>query len=258
MEKTLKNAFKIKQGDIIAFIGAGGKTSSLVQLQREMKQEQVIIVTTTHFFGFKQFKNTEVLTEEGSDLVQRIKEIWNNNPRERVVVGKKRKLNIKREKEFETEYKIAGIKAGEVKILNKTFPRAIILVEADGARRKQIKVPAAHEPVVPREADIVAPVAGMSALGKKIDDRYCYRVQEILKLVADREIITEEVIIKIFTVKESYGRFHGREGQEYIPVLNQVNDDNREAAERIAFKLKELGIERVLLTNTWRENPLVT
>ena len=257
MVKKLREGLKINKGNIISFIGAGGKTSSLVHLVREMEYEKLIIVTTTHFFGFKQFKNTEVLISEGPDLLQRIENIWHNNPLQRIVIGKKRKYNIEKKKEIETDYKIAGVEEEKIKILNNAFPQAIILIEADGANRKQIKAPAKHEPVVPQITDIIVPVVGMSPLGKKVDNRYCHRVEEILKLSAEKKIITEELVVKILTSKKSYGIFNKDNNQSYIPVLNQVNDKNMKSALQIANKLKKLGIERVLLTDTWREDPLL-
>ena len=39
----------------------------------------------------------------------------------------------------------------------------VLLVEADGAKRKPLKVPAEHEPVIPEDTDMVIGIAGASA-----------------------------------------------------------------------------------------------
>lgn len=44
----------------------------------------------------------------------------------------------------------------------------MVLLEADGAKRMPCKVPAAHEPVLLPESDIVLTVAGLSALGRPL------------------------------------------------------------------------------------------
>lgn len=44
----------------------------------------------------------------------------------------------------------------------------VLLVEADGAKRKPLKVPAEHEPVIPEDTDMVIGIAGASAIGRTI------------------------------------------------------------------------------------------
>jgi hypothetical protein len=39
-----------------------------------------------------------------------------------------------------------------------------LLIEADGARQKALKAPAAHEPAIPEFVDMVVVLAGLSAL----------------------------------------------------------------------------------------------
>lgn len=45
----------------------------------------------------------------------------------------------------------------------------IVLIEADGSRRMPCKAPAAHEPVLLPQCDIVLAVAGVSALGESLE-----------------------------------------------------------------------------------------
>ena len=40
-----------------------------------------------------------------------------------------------------------------------------VLVEADGAKRLPLKAPAAHEPVIPKETELVIAVAGLDGIG---------------------------------------------------------------------------------------------
>ena len=52
----------------------------------------------------------------------------------------------------------------------------IILCEADGAKRLPCKLPAAHEPVLLPECDIVLAVAGADALGRALSE-VCFRFE---------------------------------------------------------------------------------
>ncbi len=52
-----------------------------------------------------------------------------------------------------------------------------LLVEADGSRQKPLKAWAEHEPAVPAFADQVVQVAGLSALGKPLQEEHVHRVE---------------------------------------------------------------------------------
>ena len=43
-----------------------------------------------------------------------------------------------------------------------------VLIEADGAKRRPLKVPAEHEPVIPEMTTHVLSVYGLDSIGKKI------------------------------------------------------------------------------------------
>ena len=58
----------------------------------------------------------------------------------------------------------------------------IVLVEADGAKRLPCKAPAAHEPVIPPQADLVIAVLGLDALGQPVDD-VCFRSDAVMRLL---------------------------------------------------------------------------
>lgn len=50
----------------------------------------------------------------------------------------------------------------------------VVLVEADGARHRPLKIPAEHEPVIPENADKIVVVMGSFALGRSFGE-VCYR-----------------------------------------------------------------------------------
>jgi probable selenium-dependent hydroxylase accessory protein YqeC len=52
-----------------------------------------------------------------------------------------------------------------------------VLVEADGSRRRPLKAPAAHEPVIPSATDAVVVVAGMSGLGLPLSEETVFRAE---------------------------------------------------------------------------------
>ena len=57
-------------------------------------------------------------------------------------------------------------RAGEVAALGREYD--LVLVEADGAKGRPLKYPAAHEPVIPPCSGCTVVVAGLDALGRTI------------------------------------------------------------------------------------------
>jgi probable selenium-dependent hydroxylase accessory protein YqeC len=52
-----------------------------------------------------------------------------------------------------------------------------VLVEADGARGRSLKLPAAHEPVIPASTTLVVVVCALDALGQPLDEDRVHRVE---------------------------------------------------------------------------------
>jgi molybdenum cofactor cytidylyltransferase len=55
---------------------------------------------------------------------------------------------------------------------------SLVVVEADGSRMKPCKAPAEHEPVMPVGTSLVVPVAGIDAVGRRID-QVCHRPERV-------------------------------------------------------------------------------
>ena len=101
----------------------------------------------------------------------------------------------------------------------------LLLVEADGAKRLPLKVPAVHEPVIPEFADIVVGVTGLDCIGKKICDT-AHRpddVAEFLQKKTDEPVMWEDVV-KIAAAEDGL---------------------RKNVAENIIKKCQEAGIEAV-------------
>jgi len=67
-----------------------------------------------------------------------------------------------------------------------------LLIEADGSRQRPLKAPASHEPVIPNWVDTVAVVAGLSALGSPLTEKWVHRPERFAALsgLSPGEIIT--------------------------------------------------------------------
>lgn len=67
--------------------------------------------------------------------------------------------------------KLDGVSPRMLAVLSAALPAALFLVEADGAARKPLKAPAAHEPVLPEPLDCCVAVVGLDSVGQPLGRR---------------------------------------------------------------------------------------
>jgi probable selenium-dependent hydroxylase accessory protein YqeC len=135
----------LESARLIAICGAGGKTSLMSALAREMaaRGERVLVTTTT-----------KIAAEEGEGP-------WPEG--------------ISISHRGRSGGKLLGHPPEEVDAFKESGRFDRIFVEADGSRRRPLKAPAAHEPVIPSTADAVVVVAGMSGLGMPLSEETVFR-----------------------------------------------------------------------------------
>ena len=117
----------------------------------------------------------------------------------------------------------------------------VMLIEADGARRKHIKAPAEWEPVIIPRTDMVISVIGADTLGRKIEEA-AYRPEEFAAFLGKSasDVIESEDIIK--TVTSDAGLRKGVGDRDYGFYLNAVDECTASPAE-IEDLMKRLNSE---------------
>jgi probable selenium-dependent hydroxylase accessory protein YqeC len=115
----------------------------------------------------------------------------------------------------------------------------LVVIEADGARGRSLKVPAAHEPVIPLSTTVVIVVAALDVLGRPLDEAFVHRVELVAAATGRKpgEPVDEDVVATALTHAESYPARIPR-GARAVAFLNKAEDAAaRAAAERIAPRL---------------------
>lgn len=190
LDEKLKERRQIgkKMAYVLAFVGGGGKTSSIYRLAAEgvKRGKKIIVMTTTHMLAPKEHC---VFLENGQIDFEQVKKRLSKEGM--IIVGDK--IN---------EKKMSFV--GE-EIYRRLLEMAeLILVEADGSRHFPIKVPASHEPVIPSKIDEIVCVCGLSCYGERASD-VCFRLEEARKIrdkyekdyqILDSDLSNEEFIIK--------------------------------------------------------------
>ena len=160
----LYEALGISTGDVVAFVGAGGKSGAILAVTGELTGDgrTVLAVPTTKMLLSEADRiGPLVLSGDDGRLRARTEEALARSPG--VVVGAG----------MLSKNRVGGLDPGRISDL---VPLAdVVLIEADGSRRRPIKGTAEHEPAVPEEATLVVAVGNVRALGTPVDEEHVHR-----------------------------------------------------------------------------------
>jgi len=170
---------------VIAFVGAGGKTTAIFQLARQLPPP-VLVTTTTHLGTWQvaladQHVTGQSIRELADHEFHGVTLVTGSVQGERVVAVKEDILYWLRAYQQEHD--------------------GTLLIEADGSHQKPLKAPNEYEPVIPRFTDEVAVVAGLGGLGKPLNAAHVHRPQFFSSLsgLSLNDEITPEAVTRVLT-----------------------------------------------------------
>ena len=206
----------------VAFVGAGGKTTALFQLAKELAP--CIVTTTTHLGAWQaDLANQHIIIRKMED-VNLLEDITFSGV---ILVTGKRK-----------EERLISLAREELTWLEQfcNYHSLPLLIEADGARQKSLKTPKRNEPVIPEFVDTVVVVAGLSGVGKLLNDENVYNTNLFAKLgkMKKGKTITADNLSKVLIHKNGGLKNIPAKAQK-IALLNQANTPELQAiGEKIA------------------------
>ncbi|MCC7449568.1 MAG: putative selenium-dependent hydroxylase accessory protein YqeC [Anaerolineae bacterium] len=169
---NLRQALNVQRGDIVAFTGAGGKTSALFRLGRELAAEGWRVIGTT---------TTRIGVDE---LALAPGELQIDGPLGYRPAAISRALN---QHGFIFLYgharrdKAIGVAPEVIEALVDAVDSDAILIEADGSRRMPFKAPFPHEPVIPVGTTLVVPMVGFDVIGQPLNDEHVYNPDAMIE-----------------------------------------------------------------------------
>ena len=221
-------AFGIRRGDVVAVVGAGGKTTLVYRLASEARAAglTVLVTTTTHMGALDEEVTGPVLIDgESADMLVALGEALAGEGRA-TLLGRRLRPD-----------KLEGIAPARVDVL---APLAdVVLVEADGARGRSLKVPAPHEPVIPASTTLVVVVCGLDALGQPLDEDRVHRTSLVRAAtgVEPGEVVDEDCVATALRHQDGYPSRVPARARAGV-FLNKAEDDaTLAAAARLAVRL---------------------
>ncbi|MEW8958969.1 MAG: selenium cofactor biosynthesis protein YqeC [Moorella sp. (in: firmicutes)] len=235
----LLEALGLGEREIVTFVGAGGKTSALICLARELMdagKRAIVAPTTKMLLSQLRQLNEPVIAAATDDLTQ-------------AVGARLEKENIVTcGRAVNGEGKVMGLNAADVRALA-ALDADYILLEGDGAAGALLKVPAEREPVVPPDTTLVVTVAGLRALGRPLAPPFVHRFQQAAALL-DRTVgstVTAEDMA-VLLLHPRGGRKGVPEAARWTVLLNGAEDyELLHQARDIAARIIEGSGARVIV-----------
>jgi probable selenium-dependent hydroxylase accessory protein YqeC len=248
----LTEALGLKAKEVISLVGAGGKTTLMFRLAKELflGGRNVVTTTTTKILeptsGETNFLFINPDEDKMKDFVQ-------------CHLDRYRHITVAQEK-LESG-KLKGVSPNLVNELSR-FPGVdMIIIEADGAAGRSIKAPREKEPIIPSNTTLVVAILGVDGLENELNEENVFQPERVSKMtgIPIGERLTDEAIALLITHPE--GIFKGAPPlSRVVAFLNKVDIPNgRDKAKSISqkiFEKRHRQIERVVLGQLKKEPPV--
>mgnify|MGYP006269326221 CR=1 FL=1 len=167
---SLIESLGLRASDVLSLAGAGGKTTLMFRLARELLLAGRKVVTTTTT------KILEPSSEETPCLFVHSEE------------GKLRQLALQHTDQFRHitlarerlgSRKLKGISPDLVSLLWNSPEIDMMIIEADGAAGRPVKAPREWEPVIPAHTTLVIGLLGVEGVGKELSEENLFQAERI-------------------------------------------------------------------------------
>jgi len=209
---NLADALRLSKCPVVAFVGAGGKTSAMFRCARD--RAPALVTTSTHLGVWQaSLADRHFIWAHGTPLPDLEAQLASGIT---LVTG-----SIDPESR-----RCSGLSLAQMEILRQLagYHDLPLFIEADGARLKALKAPGADEPVIPAFVDAVVVVAGLTGLGKKLEDEVVFR-SEVFGRLGDLElddVITPSALARVLAHPEG-GLKNIPAGARRLVILNQAD-----------------------------------
>lgn len=227
----------------LALVGAGGKTTAMFQLARELPGP-VLITTTTHLSVEQaELSDFQSIATAPGDL----QNLPLDSGHHVILVSGP----------ATADHRLGSPGTETLQALRQLADdhHLALLVEADGSKCRPLKAPAGHEPAIPTWVNAVLVVNGLSGLGKPLDETTVHRPERFAELTGS--VIGEHITAQML---RDY-LLHPRGGLKDIPaaarrlvLLNQA--DSEDLQSQAGWIAGQIGAEYAGCLIAALQNPL--
>ena len=243
---SLAKALRVGRGDVVSFVGGGGKTTSVFRLAAELSAAglRVVSTTTTHISQEQvRMAPVSITLDEIDQLTTRLDQFGHC-----LMIGPP-----------DGKGRVFGASSELVAALHARPDVDVVLVEADGSRSLPFKAPGQHEPVVPETTTVLCPIAGINSIGRPLDEAHVHR-PELAAALAQQQLgtsITPQTLGRVLTHPQG-GAKQCPEGARLVPMLNKADTDEAisYAEESAASMLAHASVDTVIISTMTQDLPV--
>jgi probable selenium-dependent hydroxylase accessory protein YqeC len=241
--RDLSSALGLGPKEVVALVGAGGKTDLMLALAQELAgRGQKVVATTTTKVWKRQAERAPCM------ILMRSHARW----RESFRTGLQGEGHVFLGHEVLDSGKVQGIDRDLAAELSKDPLVDHVIVEADGANGRPLKAPADHEPVIPACTTTVVAVMGVEALGAALKADMVFRPERFQQLTGLKQgdRLTPKAIAPIF--RSSSGLYkNSPQSARKVAFLNKVDllprDDEARELGRLILEPMASPVARVVV-----------
>jgi probable selenium-dependent hydroxylase accessory protein YqeC len=241
VHKNLLEVLGLVEREHLAIVGAGGKTTLLLSLAKNIRENKVVISTTT-----------KIHYDEARQALRPIINLQQPDWKEIL----KKRLDLENQavlvKQIIKSGKVSGISPSLADEIFRDQKVGYLLLEADGAAGRPIKAPSENEPVIPSSVTKVVAMMGLDVINQPFNQEKVFREKEFQRItgISRGEKLIPKKIFQLFI--DPRGLFKGTPpSAKKIVFLNRLDllSNKRQAfalAELIANK-KRRSIDRIII-----------
>ncbi len=237
---SLREALGLERGEVVSLTGAGGKTTLMFSLARELAGEGeglVVTTTTTKIYEPLPGESEELYLGDEEALLRALHAA--RGKLRRCTVASKR---LPPEGGPPQRPKLQGVPPEFVGRIAACEAVAYTIVEADGARGLPVKAPRMGEPVIPPATTLLIPVVGLDAVGLPITEESVFapgRVSALLGL-PQGSLLQEGDLARLFHHPQGLAKGSPPQAR-IIPFINKVDTEKLiEKGKRLAYSILEI------------------
>jgi len=252
---SLKKALILEKGGVVCFVGAGGKTSLMFRIARELSDagESVLTTTTTRIMMPTGNQSPHVIVGASPQFVlEKSETLLKNHLHFSAACAQK----------YSMPGKLTGFQPEFIDELWNARLFRWILVEGDGSAGRPLKAPAAHEPVIPECSGWLVGVIGLKGVGKPLGENWVFRSDvyaEITGLDLE-EPVTEASVALAIGQKDGIMKGCPSHAKRFA-FLNMADEQERLAAGRkiagFLCESEKKDLKRVVIGKALHEPPVV-
>ena len=253
----------LTEGGVVSIVGAGGKTSLMFRIARELSRagESVLTTTTTKILVPGKDQSSKVIVSDSlGEFLSKAGIAVKNAPHitaaSEILTAM---FDVKsRQTSMDQRRKLVGFQPQFIDAVHNAGVFDWILVEADGAAGKPLKAPDPHEPVIPESTAKLIGILGLDGVGKPLDNEWVFRPHRFADITGLSEGDTVNANACVISIIHENGILKGAPGgAERLVFLNKADHPDRLGIARkislLLEKEKDAALRRVIIGQTLHE-----